>query len=160
RADFIKALQDISPVPLSEEQVCTAWNAMLIDFPMRRLQLLQQLRIHYDLVLLSNTNEVHEEAFNKILMQNFNAQLGTFFDRVYYSHRAGMRKPNSDIFQRVLDENGFSAAHTLFIDDSRQHVEAAAKLGIQTIWLEKGMTIEDDIFKGKSDTPNTWKGNE
>ncbi len=147
RADFVKGLQDIAPIPLNEDQVCTAWNAMLLDLPVRRLQLLQQLRLYYDLVLLSNTNEVHEEAFNKILIQAHGASLGAYFDKVYYSHRIGMRKPTSEVFQRVLDENGFQAHHTLFIDDSPQHIEGAKALGIQTIYLEKGMTIEDDIFK-------------
>jgi FMN phosphatase YigB (HAD superfamily) len=35
----------------------------------------------------------------------------------------------------------------LFIDDSPQHIEAAKELGIQTIYLKKGMTIEDDVFR-------------
>jgi len=147
RAEFVSELQKVAPCALKDEDICNAWNAMLLDFPMKRLQLLQQLRNHYDLVLLSNTNEVHEEAFNKILKDTHGVQLGTFFDRVYYSHRIGMRKPDTAIFQRVLDENGFKAEHTLFIDDSPQHVAAAKELGIRAIHLEKGMTIEDDIFK-------------
>jgi HAD superfamily hydrolase (TIGR01509 family) len=150
RPEFIKALQDISPISLTEEQVRDAWNSMLLDFPVRRLQLLQQLRLYHDLVLLSNTNEIHEEAFNKILMDSHGFPgLGVFFDKVYYSHRVGMRKPSAAIFRRVLDENGFKAEHTLFIDDSIQHIEAAKMLGIQTIFLEKGMTIEKDVFLKK-----------
>jgi glucose-1-phosphatase len=49
----------------------------------------------------------------------------------------------------VLDENGFKPSETLFIDDSPQHIAGAKELGIQTIYLEKGMTIEDNIFKSK-----------
>ncbi len=150
RAEFVRALQDLAPVPLTEEQVCAAWNAMLLDLPLRRLQLLQQLRIHYDLILLSNTNEVHEEAFNRIILDSHGANLGTYFDKVYYSHRVGMRKPMQDLFRRVLEENGFLAQHTLFIDDSPQHIEAAKATGIHAVYLEKGMTIEDDIFKPKA----------
>jgi glucose-1-phosphatase len=147
RQEFISELQKVSPVRLTEEQICTAWNAMLMDFPLRRLQLLQQLRLYHDLILLSNTNEVHEEAFDKILKDAHGANLGTYFDRVYYSHRIGLRKPSKEIFVRILEENGFKAEHTLFIDDSPQHVEAAKSLGIQTIWLDKGMTIEKDVFR-------------
>jgi glucose-1-phosphatase len=133
---------------ITEGQILKAWNAMLLDFPIRRLQLLQQLRLHYDLVLLSNTNEVHEEAFNSILMQAHGIPtIGVFFDKVYFSHRVGLRKPMKELFQRVLDENGFKAENTLFIDDSPQHIEGAKECGIQTIYLEKGMTIEDNIFK-------------
>lgn len=147
REEFISALRKKGN-GITEEQILKAWNAMLLDFPLRRLQLLQQLRLHYDLVLLSNTNEIHEEAFNKILMQAHGIPtIGVFFDKVYFSHRVGMRKPMKELFHRVLDDNGFKAEHTLFIDDSPQHVEGAKECGIQTIYLEKGWTIEDNIFR-------------
>lgn len=145
---FVSGLIEKSGLPLAEKDVVAAWNAMLLEFPIRRLQLLQQLRNHYDLVLLSNTNIIHEEAFNKLLMQAHGIpNLGVFFDRVYLSHRVGMRKPNVEVFKRILSENQFAAANTLFIDDSPQHIEGAKKLGIRTIWLQQGMTIEKDVFK-------------
>lgn len=147
--EFIDALK--KHCDMGEEDICAAWNAMLLDFPLRRLQLLQQLRLHYDLVLLSNTNEIHEEAFNEILLHNHGIpNIGVFFDRVYLSHRVGLRKPSSEVFQMILEDTGFKPEHTLFIDDSPQHIEGANALGIQTIWLEKGMTIEDTIFLSKS----------
>ena len=90
---------------------------MLLDMPLRRLQILQQLRIYHDLVLLSNTNEIHEAAFNKIIAGTHGYGLGAFFDRVYYSHRVGMRKPDAEVFEMILNENGFLPEHTLFIDD-------------------------------------------
>ena len=151
QGDFIKELQKMTPLALTEDQLCTAWNAMLLDFPLRRLQLLQQLRLYHDLVLLSNTNEIHEQAFNQILKDNYGVNLASYFDRVYYSHRIGMRKPDAAIFRRILDEMGFMPEHTLFIDDSPQHIEAAKKLGLQTIFLKTGMTIEKDIFLSKQD---------
>lgn len=149
RDAFIAGMRDASGNnDLSEVDILHAWNAMLLDFPIRRLQLLQQLRIYYDLFLLSNTNEVHETAFNEILTQACGmASIAYFFDRVYFSHREGLRKPDTEIFKRILDENALAPAHTLFIDDSLQHIEAAKSLGIQTIFLEKGMTIEDDVFR-------------
>lgn len=146
QAEFITSLQQIAGVPLTEQDIITAWNAMLLDLPVRRLQLLQQLRNHYDLILLSNTNEIHEAAFNKIVLDTRGVGLGTFFDKVYLSHRMGMRKPNVATFRRILDENGFRPEHTLFLDDSIQHIEGARSLGIQAIHMEPGMTIEDNIF--------------
>jgi len=150
RDQFIGTMQEIAGIPFTEEQIVNAWDAMLLDFPLRRLQILQQLRLYYDLFLLSNTNEIHEEAFNNILMTSHGIpNIGVFFDKVYLSHRVGLRKPMPEIFERVLNDNGLKAADTLFIDDSAQHIAAARELGIQTIFLEKGMTIENDVFKQK-----------
>lgn len=149
KADFIKALQEASATPVTGEDIIRAWNAMLLDFPLRRLQLLQQLRLHYDLFLLSNTNELHEEAFNLILSQAHGVSIGMLFDKVYLSHRVGLRKPDTAIFKMLLEDNGLKAEQTLFIDDLLSNVEAAQSLGIQTIHLDKGMTIEDHIFLSK-----------
>jgi len=147
---FIDGLKGFTGKDISETQIVAAWNAMLLDIPLRRLQILQQLQLHYDMFLLSNTNIIHEEAFNKILKTQcgFNS-MGVFFDKVYYSHRVGLRKPDKEIFQLILDENTLNPENTLFIDDSPQHIEGARALGIQTIFLEPGMTIEDTIFKPK-----------
>ena len=149
RSAFIAAVRAFDQsLNLSEAQIEKAWNAMLLDFPLRRLQLLQQLRGHYDLFLLSNTNEIHELAFNAILSGSHGLpSIATLFDRVYFSHRVGMRKPDEVVFRHILEENELRPEHTLFIDDSPQHIETAQRLGIQTIWLKPGMTIEDDVFK-------------
>jgi epoxide hydrolase-like predicted phosphatase len=145
--EFIERFQQIAP-QLSKTFIVEAWNKTLLHFPLRRLQILQQLQLHYDLVLISNTNSIHEEAFNKILQQEHGIpSIGVFFDRVYLSHRLGMRKPDPRIFEFVLNDCAFNPSATLFIDDVKENVDAAASLGIQTIWLEPHMTIEDDIFK-------------
>lgn len=151
KVDFIKGLQDAAPDhKISEADIMVAWNAMLLDFPLRRLQILQQLRLYYDLFLLSNTNEIHEAFFNEALMKTHGFQtIALFFDRTYLSHRVGKRKPGTEIFTQILEENELLPEHTLFIDDSPQHIETAKSLGIKTIYLEKGMTIEENIFLAK-----------
>lgn len=146
-ADFIGSLRSAAGDQCSDEQIVAAWNKLILDFPLRRLQILQQLQLHYDLVLLSNTNEIHEPFFNNVLQQAHGIpNIGVFFDKVYYSHRMGLRKPDARIYARVLEDCGFKPEETLFIDDNEHNIKAAEALGIQVIWLKQGMTIEDDIF--------------
>jgi len=149
-ADFYQYIQAI--IPLSVETIDKCWNAMLLRLPLRRLQILQQLQLHYNTFLLSNTNAIHERAFNQMLKEvcGYN-NWAVFFDKVYLSHRVGLRKPDQAIFELILTENGLSATETLFIDDSIQHIQAAQNLGIQTIHLTNGMTIEKDIFKPRQE---------
>lgn len=148
--DFIVSLKAQAAPGCTDQQVIDAWNAMLLDLPLRRLQVLQQLQVHYDTFLLSNTNEIHEAACSKILKAQCGfTSLGVFFDRVYFSHRVGLRKPDKAIFELVLDQHHLNPAHTLYIDDSPQHIDPARELGIQTILMMPGMTMEDTIFKSK-----------
>lgn len=133
---------------LTHQQIEDAWNAMLLDWPIKRLQLLQQLQNQYDLFLLSNTNSIHETAFTKSLEQAHGIpNIGIFFDSAYFSHRLGLRKPDIRSFEFILHRHQLNPSQTLFIDDSEQHINAADSLGIKTIFLDKGMTIEKDIFK-------------
>jgi len=147
---FFDAIREVSGNPISDSDITAAWNEMLLDFPLRRLQILQQVQLHYNTFLLSNTNEIHEKAFNDML-QAYNGipNIALFFNKVYLSHRIGMRKPNAEVFQLVLEQNGLNPAETLFIDDSPQHIASADALGIRTIHLTNGMTLEDHIFKPK-----------
>lgn len=148
---FVATLRELLPQTCTETAIINAWNAMLLDMPLRRLQLLQQLQIHYQTILLSNTNELHEKAFNQILKSQcgFNS-FGVFFDKVYFSHRLGLRKPDKAIFELVLQQNQLDPEHTLYLDDSPQHIDSARQLGIQCIFMQPGMTIEQDVFRPKN----------
>ncbi len=147
--DFLAAMRRAAggAPHLTDAAITAAWNAMLLDFPPRRIELLKALRQHYNLYLLSNTNEIHEAAFNDALSGTHGLpSLAGLFDKVYFSHRVGLRKPGREVFKHILSENALRAEETLFIDDSSQHIETAQSLGIQTVYLEKGKTVEE-VFR-------------
>ena len=144
--DFFNALKTAIEVDIDETVLIAAWNAMLLDFPLQRLELLKQLKPHYRLFLLSNTNETHIREFEKELLQTRGyANLEPFFEKVYYSCRMGMRKPDAEIFEYVLTENKLIPEETLFIDDTIHHIEGALKTGIQAHLLAKGKEVGELI---------------
>lgn len=131
---FINQLLPYLPIGTSPNQVVEAWNAMLLDFPSENLQFLEVLKVQKPIYLLSNTNEIHISAFHRKLKNDFGkAHLDSYFNKVYFSNEIQMRKPNSEIFEFVCEDNQLNMNNTLFIDDSVQHIEGASKLGLQTI---------------------------
>lgn len=143
-AGFYNEFNIRSGIVLSEAKIQTAWNAMLLDFREKSLQFISSLQPKYKLFLLSNTNHIHKKEFHHIYHQKKRAKaFDDFFDKAYYSCNMGLRKPNANIFEYVLQENNLDANKTLFIDDSAQNVDAAKTLGIQTILLSAGNFIED-----------------
>jgi glucose-1-phosphatase len=143
--DFRAAIRTTFNTEVSDSQIDHAWNAMLLDFPAHRLDLLQRIKEHYSTFLLSNTNAIHFVAYNKMLKDCFGFEnLSHYFNREYYSHLVHMRKPDCEVFLHILEKNGLKAGETLFIDDSIQHVEGAKKLGILAYHLDipKGESIE------------------
>lgn len=131
---FINEMLLFLPSGIKPKQVIRAWNAMLLNLPEERIIRLKKLKEQYRIFLLSNTNQIHEEAFTKkIQNENSIESLEELFEQVYFSHKIKLRKPNKDVFEFVLNQNDLKAEETLFIDDSPQHLEGAKKLGIKTI---------------------------
>ena len=132
----------------SIQQVKNAWNAMLLDLPEERIKLLKSLNQNYAIFLLSNTNALHICEFKKKLGNKEYTEFYNLFDKVYYSHKIGFRKPQAEAFTIILKQNKLSAHEVLFIDDSPQHIEGAKKLGIQAYHLkdeEEVTTLFPDI---------------
>lgn len=140
---FINRLLDQLPQGTSGNKVVHAWNAMILDFPAERLAWLLEMKQRYRIFLLSNTNTLHMEAVRRSLEKTVSHQrLEDYFERVYLSCEMGLRKPNAEIFSRVCEEQGLNPATTVFIDDSPQHVEGAATIGLQAIHLKPGQTVQ------------------
>lgn len=131
-ATFRSELKKILGHQITDQEIDTAWNAMLLDLPPERLTFVSELRKKYPVYLLSNTNEIHYHAFRKNLEETFGKAtiLEDFFDKTYYSHLIKERKPTAAAFNYVLDDNQLNANEVVFVDDSAQHIEGAMSLGI------------------------------
>lgn len=145
-SEFRSGIRNVFDHRLSDTEIDKAWNAMLLDLPKERLELLQRLSLEKRISMLSNTNEIHVKAFESELKNVHGLEnLSGLFDHVYYSCRTGMRKPESRIFEFVIKEQNYDPAETLFIDDSPQHIEGAKRIGLSTYHLraDQGETILD-----------------
>ena len=118
---------------LDDESIDTAWNAMLGAIKPARIALLDKLKSVFQVMILSNTNAIHEEAFHRILKAVAGKDhLQHLVHKVYFSHEMGMRKPDAEIYQKVLNNHALNPAETLFLDDKLANLEGAQQCGIQT----------------------------
>lgn len=140
---FYNAFRAATGIQATYSEIETAWNAMLLDFRLESMKYLQLLQGQYRLFLLSNTNQIHLEAFRMTYHQTFgNHGFEDHFEKAWYSHELGHRKPHPSCYTHVLDLAGLHAAETLFIDDTFKNIEGAKAVGLQTLWLENGQLIE------------------
>jgi len=129
---------------LSDDQIDNAWNAMLVGIAAGNHELLLKLKAEYRTFLLSNINAIHYDYINRYLKSEFNFDDNAhLFEKTYYSHLVGKRKPDAAIFEQVLSENNLDPEETLFIDDSPQNIAGAQKLGIQTYLMTAPDTIQN-----------------
>jgi putative hydrolase of the HAD superfamily len=129
--EFYEAFRSASGVQLTNEQIKTAWNALLIDFRLPTLAWLEDIKERYQIFLFSNTNQIHHDAFHATFKeQTGRDDFDSYFVKAYYSQHMGMRKPDLTPFHRILAEHGLLAAETLFIDDTIKNVIAAREAGM------------------------------
>jgi FMN phosphatase YigB (HAD superfamily) len=140
---FADRIRELTGKPeLTNEQINYAWNQIFIGIPKGNHELLLQLKGKYRTFLLSNINAIHYDYVHDYLKREYGMDDNSgLFEKTYYSHLVGKRKPDAEIFEQVLQENNLDPAETLFIDDSPQHLETAKKLGLQTYL----MTAPDNI---------------
>jgi putative hydrolase of the HAD superfamily len=142
-AEFIRSIQSLSAKELPEEAAINAWNALLLDFPQERIELLKKLKEKYRLFLLSNTNAIHHRQFQQQLYLQTGSYLEDLFEKTYYSHTVKLRKPDVAIFQLVINENKLNPAETLFVDDTEENMSGAKAAGLQVLHLQQGASILD-----------------
>jgi putative hydrolase of the HAD superfamily len=144
--EFYEGVRALVNLPLTNEQIQFAWNALLVGFRKNSIDWIKQNNTKYNTFLYSNTNQIHHDYF----IAEFESKLANYpfvslFKKPYYSHEMGMRKPDPASFIYILEKEGLLAAETLFIDDNEPNILAAASVGLQVLHLKEGMTMEKDI---------------
>ncbi|MCK7532975.1 MAG: HAD family phosphatase [Marinilabiliales bacterium] len=128
-SQFRFEIQKQLPKSVSDKELDAAWSAMLLDFPAKRIELIQSLKNKYRTFLLSNTNKIHFDKYNADFISVYGFQLNDMLEKAYYSFEVGMRKPEADIYQFVLKQSHLIPEETLFIDDSEANIRTSQRIG-------------------------------
>ena len=125
RAAFLRAVFDVMNYRGTDADFIAAWEN-IFEPNDQMFAVVEELRAHYPLYLLSNTNDIHREYFMKRwpVFQHFSG--GTFSDVVHAS------KPSRAIYEIACRDLAIEPATTFFIDDLLPNIEAARALGFQT----------------------------
>jgi glucose-1-phosphatase len=145
---FIIGLKKLIP-NASIDDLREAWNSVLLDFPLHRLEFLQQLSHKYRLFLLSNTDEIHIHKFEHKVGATFAREFYQCFEKVYFSFEIGMRKPQPEIFNYIIKKHELSLKRTLFVDNKKENTDIAQSLGMQVWNLQAGQEDVSEIFDKK-----------
>ena len=108
--------------PASRDLMDT-WNKLEGDLDHEMLALVRSLRRQARVVLLSNnTSRLEEDMARMGLLEEL--------DQIYNTSRVGIAKPDARVYEHILQAEGMRPEETVFIDDLRSNIEAAAAIGI------------------------------
>ncbi|OJJ14242.1 hypothetical protein BKI52_43680 [marine bacterium AO1-C] len=146
-ATFCQHLRDTFHLDANDAQISEAWNALLMDVPANRIELINNLRNTHRTFVLSNTNAIHIEEANNILHKAHGVTTyDDLVEKAYYSHLMNKRKPWPEIYQQIIDENELNPAETLFIDDNVENIQAANSVGLQGLHVVPNLNGSVQFF--------------
>ena len=122
---FRAALREVLELDADDAAIDRAWNALLLGVIPGRVEALALLRQRYRLILLSNTNIIHQTEIRAACTPLF-AQ----FERLFFSQDMHLRKPDPEIYRQALAASGMAPAESLFIDDNLPNVAGAVAAGL------------------------------
>ncbi len=144
---FRAGLSELAGREVTEDECRYAWTGYIKEVPARNLDALLRLRSEgYRVVLVSNTNPFMMSWALSDAFDGHGHPLSYYMDSMYMSYRLGVMKPDAEFFRRVVAAEGINPAETLFVDDGRRNVEAAAHLGMRTFCPVNGADWTQDIY--------------
>ena len=148
--EFRSSIRKLADYEVDDASIDAAWNAMLMDIPEDRISWIYEATRRYNCVVLSNTNAIHvryfEQFFQEVTPYGFP---GDVFQKLYYSHEIGTRKPNRAAFEHVLNDSGYDPVKTVLFDDLKDNLAAARELGIKTEYVVRNGLRRDQLLDGR-----------
>lgn len=135
--EFFDNFSKIFNLKCNYDEFEDTWNKTLISQFEDAVENIKKLKEIGSVVLLSNTNEFHYNKFEPECRE-----LLSLFDKCYFSHKLGMRKPDTEFFKYVVEDMIYAKETTVFIDDSLANVESARQFGLNVFHVKKDVLRE------------------
>ena len=135
---FIERMLEILDHTIDEEKFCNYFSSI---FKQNKevTALLPALKKKYKLILLSNTNSIHE----KYGWEHYGFL--KYFDDLILSHKIGAVKPEEKIYRAVEKSSGSPAEEHIFIDDIEEYVNAAKSFGWDGVHFKDYDSLVKDL---------------
>ena len=136
--EFYRHAKQALRIPIGYREFAHFWNDIFRENPgMDRL--LARLKKHYPLFLISNTNKLHFEHIKKKF------RILRHFKKTFPSHEMGHRKPEPEIYRKVLLRIRCRPQEAVFIDDTPKFVRGAKKVGMHAIRFRSRAQLVRDL---------------
>ena len=144
---FLAAVNQILATDLSEAEFERIWNSMLKSITNERMEKVLKIGERFDTYILSNSNITHELAFEAMVVDATGRDsIRDFVKEAYFSHEVGMRKPNQDFYEFVIEDISNYPSRMLFLDDRLDNIEAAREAGMKAVQIFNPDKQLNEIF--------------
>jgi putative hydrolase of the HAD superfamily len=137
-SEFFQCIKKYLGLSIAFEKFIPIWTDIFVE-DREVSEIIRSLKGKWRLGLLSNTDPLH---FNYIVST---FPIVSVFDKWVLSYEVGFKKPDPRIFQRAMEWASVEPEKTLFIDDTKGHVEAAISLGMQGVHFHSSQQLKEEL---------------
>ncbi len=134
-----RAIKSLS-LPITLQEFQTVWNEMFTENPGME-DLLKQIKSRYPVFVISDTNALHFE----FVKEHFS--ILQWVDQFILSYEVGVRKPHPKIFEEALRRSGTTAEKAFFVDDRKEIIEAASKMGFHAFQFKDTVSFRKELYR-------------
>ena len=116
---------------------------------LQRLQALRELRRHYGVYMLSNTNPIMWNSFIAGQFRQEGLEINDYFDGIVTSFESKCMKPSAHIFDHAAETLKIKPSETLFLDDAEVNCRAAEALGWHAALVAPGHEFMEVLHERK-----------
>lgn len=136
--EFWTSFKASFPIPKSAQELEALWESQY-ELVSGTRDLILDLRKTYKVYYLSDTVQKRVQYLER--MYNFLS----WFDGGVFSYEVGVRKPNPEVYKKVLALAGVLGPQAVFIDDKEHFLEPAKALGMRTIHFKDALQVKKDL---------------
>lgn len=135
-AAFFAGLRRSLGIAISDDQFLEGWNSIFAGEMPGMAAMLARAAERVPLYALSNTNPAHIAHFSKAY-----AEVLGHFREIFLSSSIGLRKPDAEAYDHVVQAIGAPASRIVFFDDVAANIEGARARGLTAVHV----TSPDDV---------------
>ncbi len=104
---FRNGLRTAGNLDLDDKKIDEIWNLVIVKIHSDILEIILQLKSKYLIMILSNTNSIHRNFFDKLCIDLHQKTFEQLFDDVFYSFKLKCRKPDKEIYEKVVEKSKY-----------------------------------------------------
>ncbi|MGZ3589922.1 MAG: HAD family hydrolase [Thermodesulfobacteriota bacterium] len=136
--EFFQAIKERLDLSVSFDEFVQIWCNIFVE-DQEVTKIILSLKRNWRLGLVSNTDPLH---FNYILSK---FPVMRTFDKWILSYEVGFKKPAVQIFRKAIEWASVKPEKILYIDDTKEYVEVAGSLGIQSIHFISASQLKEEL---------------
>jgi HAD superfamily hydrolase (TIGR01509 family) len=137
-AAFFAGLRSSLGINIPDMQFIEGWNAIFVGLMPGIQQLLARAATRLPLYAFSNTNAPHVAYFSGQY-----AEVLGHFREIFLSSTIGLRKPDAEAYDHVVQAIGVPAERIVFFDDLAENIRGARQCGLKAVLVRS----PDDVAR-------------